>query len=70
MSEETLRTTNRRAIWLGIAITLGPLAVMPLASRPGAEQAQAPGQIVAQVAMQGVAQSALSVAATGPERGA
>jgi hypothetical protein len=51
MSDETLRTSNNRAIWLGIAITLGPLAVMPWAARsPAYEQYRQPAQVAMQSA--------------------
>lgn len=49
MSDETLRTSNNRAIWLGIAIALGPLAVMPWAARsPAYEQYRQPAPVEAQ----------------------
>jgi hypothetical protein len=37
MSDETFRSANRRGFWLAIAITLGPLAVMPLGNRTSVE---------------------------------
>lgn len=50
MSDEALRTANRRALWAALAITLGPLAVMPLASRNAIPSA--PAQIGAQTSGQ------------------
>jgi hypothetical protein len=40
MSEEKLRSANRWAIWLAVAITLGPLVVM-VGDRPSSQPAPA-----------------------------